>query len=415
MSTHQDIGTQQDLFFFHPYSPGSAFYQPNGTLIFRRLNDLIRREYRKRGYQEVMTPQLFNQELWEKSGHLQKYRPNMFELNYLKEEKDKSDQDKVLKDSSVSEKSEGVRYSIKPMNCPSHCLMFQERSRSYRELPLRIADFGCLHRNELSGSLRGLTRVRKFQQDDAHIFCTPDQIKPELIQFLKFLHEVYSRFGFDYTLELSTRPEQFLGDIELWNKAENIFKEVLKDQQHEYTISEGDGAFYGPKIDVHLTDSAGRQHQCGTVQLDFVLPERFDLEYASEVSGELKRPVMIHRAIYGSFERFFAILCEHYQGKWPFWLSPHQIMLIPLSQDQVPYMELIQTALLEETNYQVSTNLRIEQDLRSRIKEAEKDQYHYIVVLGKKEQEQVKVCVRVKGKMKTVMLEDFVEMMNNDK
>ena len=278
---HRKIGLDHELFFFDETSPGSAFWLPNGTKIFNKLRDFIRNEYVKRGFQEVMSPVIAKKELWQISGHWDKYKENMFCFD-----------------------CDNTEYAIAGMNCPKHCIMFKYRSRSYRELPLRFADFGVLHRNELSNTLTGLTRVRSFKQDDAHIFCTQLQIKSEIQEAIEFLTYVYSKFGFQFEVQFSTRPEKFIGEIEIWNKAENELIELLNESKLKWTLSEGNGAFYGPKIDFHLTDSLGRKHQCATIQLDFQLPskDRFNLKYTDE-NGELKTPVIIHRAIYGSFER----------------------------------------------------------------------------------------------------------------
>eukprot|EP01087_Luapelamoeba_hula_P000675 TRINITY_DN10501_c0_g1_i1.p1 TRINITY_DN10501_c0_g1~~TRINITY_DN10501_c0_g1_i1.p1 ORF type:complete len:607 (-),score=68.43 TRINITY_DN10501_c0_g1_i1:131-1951(-) len=305
---HRKVGKEQELFFFHPLSPGSCFFLPHGTRIYNRLLEFLRNEYRNRGFQEVITPNAYSCKLWETSGHWAKYKENMFTFQ-----------------------CDNQDFALKPMNCPGHCLLFGHRSRSYRELPLRVADFGVLHRNELSGALTGLTRVRRFQQDDAHIFCMPSQIEAEITSCLGFMQHVYGIFGYEFDLELSTRPENFLGEVELWNKAEAQLKAVLEAFGKPWILNPGDGAFYGPKIDIHIRDALRRSHQCATIQLDFQLPIRFELEYMTgEVGAEVERPVMIHRAILGSVERMFAILVEHTGGKWPFWLSPRQVIIIPI-------------------------------------------------------------------------------------
>lgn len=257
--------------------------------------------------QEVVSPNIYNTKLWETSGHWQHYSDNMFSFEIEKE-----------------------KYALKPMNCPGHCLIFANTSRSWRELPYRMADFGVLHRNELSGALTGLTRVRRFQQDDAHIFCAPEMIEDEIHGCLEFLSAVYDTFGFQYSLNLSTRPEKFLGEVALWDQAEQQLKNSLEKFGQPWKLNEGDGAFYGPKIDITVTDALRRQHQCATIQLDFQLPIRFDLQFVSE-SGEKRRPVIIHRAILGSVERMIAILTESFGGKWPFWLSPRQCMVVPVA------------------------------------------------------------------------------------
>ncbi|CAI0379683.1 unnamed protein product [Linum tenue] len=278
----------------------------------------IKSQYIQRGYEEVKTPNMYNMKLWETSGHAANYRDNMFLLNIEKQE-----------------------FGLKPMNCPGHCLMFQYRVRSYRELPIRMADFGALHRNEASGALTGLTRVRRFQQDDAHIFCREDQIKDEVRGVLDFIDYAYKIFGFTYELKLSTRPEQYLGEVETWDKAEAALTEALNEFGKAWQINEGDGAFYGPKIDISVSDALNRKFQCATLQLDFQLPDRFKLEFSAEDETKLERPVMIHRAILGSVERMFAILLEHYKGKWPFWLSPRQAIVCPVSAKSVDYAKQV--------------------------------------------------------------------------
>ncbi|KAG0499168.1 hypothetical protein HPP92_003859 [Vanilla planifolia] len=311
---HRILGQNQELFFFHPLSPGSCFFLPYGTRIYNKLLSFIRSQYWERGYEEVLTPNMYNMHLWETSGHAANYKENMFVFEVEKQE-----------------------FGLKPMNCPGHCLMFEHRVRSYRELPLRLADFGVLHRNELSGALTGLTRVRRFQQDDAHIFCRESQIKDEVKGVLEFISHVYDIFGFKFDLELSTRPEKYLGEIETWNKAESALKDALEEFGKPWQINEGDGAFYGPKIDIGVFDTLKRKFQCATLQLDFQLPERFKLSYSAEDEGKIERPVMIHRAVLGSVERMFAILLEHYKGKWPFWLSPRQSIVCPVSEKSQPY------------------------------------------------------------------------------
>ena len=330
---HRKIGAAQSLFFFDPISPGSAFWLPHGARIYDRLLNRMRDMYWRRGYDVVVTPNTYNKSLWETSGHWGKYRDNMFQFD-----------------------CESQQFGIKPMNCPGHCVLYKHVKHSYRDLPLRYAEFGVLHRNELSGALVGLTRVRRFIQDDAHVFCREDQVEDEISSFLEFLEEVYGWFGFKFVLKFSTKPTCAIGSDAVWEKAETALQQALDKSGVEYGINPGDGAFYGPKLDVELTDCIGRSHQCGTLQVDFNLPERFDLRYAGadeqasakraaadtegkageggdkDASSGVNRPVMIHRAIYGSFERFIAILIEHCAGKWPMWLSPRQVAII-----NVPY------------------------------------------------------------------------------
>ncbi|XP_055572585.1 threonine--tRNA ligase 1, cytoplasmic-like isoform X3 [Falco biarmicus] len=304
---HRKIGKEQELFFFHDLSPGSCFFLPRGAFLYNTLMDFIREEYHRRNFTEVVSPNIFNSKLWEASGHWQHYSENMFSFEIEKE-----------------------TFALKPMNCPGHCLMFAHRPRSWREMPLRLADFGVLHRNELSGTLSGLTRVRRFQQDDAHIFCTIEQIEEEMKGCLDFLKSVYAVFGFTFQLHLSTRPENYLGELEVWDHAEKQLENSLNDFGEQWNLNPGDGAFYGPKIDIKIKDAIGRYHQCATIQLDFQLPIRFNLTYVGKDGDDKKRPVIIHRAILGSVERMIAILAENYGGKWPFWLSPRQVMVVPV-------------------------------------------------------------------------------------
>ncbi|NWU89307.1 SYTM protein, partial [Upupa epops] len=289
---HRRIGKEQELFFFHQFSPGSCFFLPRGAHIYNSLVEFIRSEYRARGFSEVVTPNLFSPRLWEQSGHWQHYSPHIFSFRCGPE-----------------------TLSLKPMNCPAHCLMFSHRPRSWRELPLRLADFGVLHRNEPPGSLTGLTRLRRFQQDDAHIFCTLEQLEGEIDSCLDFVRSVYAALGFSFRLALATRPPGFLGDPETWDRAEQQLERSLQNFGKPWELSAGDGAFYGPKIDIRIRDALGRQHQCGTIQLDFQMPERFGLEFASAVGGP-QRPVLIHRAVLGSVERMVAVLAESCGGRW---------------------------------------------------------------------------------------------------
>uniref|UniRef100_A0A8C3UV86 Probable threonine--tRNA ligase, cytoplasmic n=1 Tax=Catharus ustulatus TaxID=91951 RepID=A0A8C3UV86_CATUS len=311
----------QELFFFHKFSPGSCFFLPRGAHVYNTLVEFIRSEYRARGFSEVVTPNLFSPRLWELSGHWQHYSPHIF---------------------SVPASPETL--SLKPMNCPAHCLMFAHRPRSWRELPLRLADFGVLHRNEPPGTLTGLTRVRRFQQDDAHIFCTLEQLETEIDSSLDFIRTVYAVLGFSFRLALATRPDGFLGDPETWDRAEQQLERSLQNFGQPWELSPGDGAFYGPKIDIRIRDALGRHHQCGTIQLDFQMPERFQLEYASP-SGGPARPVLIHRAVLGSVERMVAVLAESCGGRWPLWLSPLQAMVIPQTPEVEEYAREVSALL----------------------------------------------------------------------
>ncbi|GAA6026334.1 hypothetical protein JCM11491_005151 [Sporobolomyces phaffii] len=397
---HRRIGKDQELFFFHDLSPGSAFWLPHGTRIYNTLVEFMRAEYRKRNYQEVITPNMFNSKLWETSGHWQNYAEDMFKLDVEKE-----------------------TFALKPMNCPSHALIFASRDRSYRELPIRMADFGVLHRNEASGALSGLTRVRRFQQDDAHHFCMPEQIEEEMDVCFAFLNEVYGAFGFDFQLKLSTRPDKFLGEIETWDKAEAMLSRALdKFVPGKWVVDPGDGAFYGPKIDITISDALKRKHQCATIQLDFQLPQRFELTYRSAEGGgeagatenKLLRPVMIHRAILGSVERFTAILTEHFAGKWPFWLSPRQIVVIPVAAPHKEYAKEVAQMLWDAGLY-ADADLS-DSTLPKKVRNGEIAQYNFIFVVGSEEMESRSVNVRnrddagnKKARTETIKVDDVLE------
>lgn len=372
---HRVIGKNQELFIFHPLSPGSAFFLPHGARIYNKLIEFLRAEYQNRGFTEVVTPNMYNSKLWETSGHWEHYQKNMFTF-------------------SVEEQ----QFALKPMNCPGHCLMFAHRSRSYRELPIRFADFGVLHRNEYSGALTGLTRVRRFQQDDAHIFCMADQIKSEMKNQLAFMKSVYDIFGFEFDLELSTRPESYLGTLEMWNKAESQVAEVLDEFKAEtgkpWKLNPGDGAFYGPKIDIHIQDALKRKHQCATIQLDFQLPIKFQLEYEGADVNVKQRPVMIHRAILGSVERMMGILIEHTAGKWPFWLSPRQAIVVPVSEKTEAYANEVRQAV-HNAGFYVDLDAS-DKTLQKKIREAQLAYYNYILVVGEKEAEEKSVNVRTR-------------------
>lgn len=371
---HRKIGKEQELFYFNEMSPGSCFWLPHGTRIYNTLVDLMRKEYRARGYDEVITPNMYNAKLWEQSGHWGNYQENMFTLDVEKE-----------------------KFGLKPMNCPGHCLMFKSRERSYRELPWRVADFGVIHRNEFSGALSGLTRVRRFQQDDAHIFCTQEQIESEIESIFGFLKFVYGVFGFDFKMELSTRPENYVGEIETWNNAESKLESALNKWGGKWEVNPGDGAFYGPKIDIMISDALNRWHQCATIQLDFQLPNRFGLEYrtkdvASEDTKDTDRPVMIHRAILGSVERMTAILTEHFAGKWPFWLSPRQVLVVPVGVKFFDYAQQVAKTLNTEGFYadvDVSGNT-----LQKKVRTGQMQKYNFIFIVGDQEEQSNSVNVR---------------------
>jgi threonyl-tRNA synthetase len=377
---------------FHDLSAGSAFWLPHGARIYNKLIEFIRGHYWNRGYDEVITPNVYNLDLWHQSGHALHYKDAMFCFDV-----------------------EGQEWAMKPMNCPGHCLMFAGAIRSYRDLPLRFADFGVLHRNELSGALSGLTRVRRFQQDDAHIYCREDQIESEVLDALNFMKDVYTTFGMTYKLELSTRPKKALGEIELWKRAEEALANAMDKfgGKGSWRLNPGDGAFYGPKIDIKVMDAMDRVHQCATIQLDFQLPLRFKLQYttASKEEGEqFKPPVMIHRAMLGSVERMFAVLCEHYGGKWPFWLSPRQIMLIPVHAEFFGYCDQVREKLHKEGFY-VDVDLT-KATFQKKVRNAQVAQYNFQMVVGKAEVENGSVNIRtreneVKGEMK---VDDMIAM-----
>jgi threonyl-tRNA synthetase len=368
---HRKLGRELDLYMFHEFSPGAPFFLPKGAVMFMELQSLIREEYRKRGYVEVITPLLYDKALWEISGHWEHYREDMFLTTV-----------------------EGREFGLKPMNCPSHVLIFKNSTRSYRDLPLRIADFAPLHRNELSGTLSGLTRVRKFSQDDAHIFCTPEQMEEELRQCIDFVNYIYKDvFRMDVMIGLSTRPEKFLGEIELWNKAEGTLAAVLDEMKIPYQVNAGDGAFYGPKIDIKVRDALGRPHQCATIQLDFQMPLRFDATYEG-ADNTKHHPIMIHRAVLGSLERFFGMIVEHFAGKFPLWLSPEQVRVLPIADRHNDHaadvVRKMKAAGIRATldDKPLTTN--------KKVREAELAKVNYILVVGDREVEAGSVNVRTR-------------------
>ncbi|CAK4022738.1 Threonine--tRNA ligase, cytoplasmic [Lecanosticta acicola] len=427
---HRKIGQEQELFFFHQLSPGTAFWMPHGQIIKNALMSYIREEYWKRGYQEVESPNMYHSNLWKQSGHWAHYKDDVFAFEVDKEQ-----------------------WALKPMNCPGHCLMFGHRERSYKELPIRMADFGILHRNEASGALSGLTRVRRFQQDDTHIFCREDQVEEEIKQLFDFMTAVYGLFGFKFRMKLSTMPEGHLGDVATWERAEEQLTKALDDFKAKtgtpWELNPGDGAFYGPKIDITISDALKREFQCATIQLDFQLPQQFNLEYRTEgqavargpqVNGDkpadvpqaadgddkpdeklvirsappaepdsqaapkgeasfrreltpgCARPVMVHRAIYGSFERFIGILTEHFAGKWPFWLSPRQILIVPV-------MSAVNDYVLELQELFRSKRMHVDVDLsgntmQKKIRTGQLAQYNFIFVVGAQEKESRSVNIR---------------------
>lgn len=356
-SDHRTIGTAQSLFTTHLSSPGAPFFQPDGTHIFNKLTAFLRAQYPAFGFREVLTPTMYKQSLWEQSGHWANYKDDMFTVNGNSPHKPEAapvefSDGRTQPKKNVNEAAEPEEFGLKPMNCPGHCLLFQSQRRSYRDLPIRYADFSPLHRNEISGALSGLTRVRRFHQDDGHIFCRPNQVKDEISKSLDFVRLVYKTLGFEgYALVLSTRPENdYIGTLDEWNRAEDQLKEALDASGKPWRMNDGDGAFYGPKIDVIVQDSDGKKHQTATIQLDFQLPKRFMLGYEApapelEAQGEptldaisrqkigTATPVMIHRAVLGSLERFMALLLEHHRGQLPFWLSPRQVIILTVTDN----------------------------------------------------------------------------------
>lgn len=380
---HRDIGIKQKLYFFNDYSPGSCFFLPHGARIYTKLLAFMRKCYWERGYTEVLSPNNFNFELWKKSGHAGKYSENMFQFE-----------------------CDDQKWGLKPMNCPGHCIMYGWQKHSYRELPLRYADFGVLHRNEAKGALTGLTRVRRFQQDDAHIFCRLDQIEEEVLGCLDFMAFVYGTFGFTFDLELSTRPEERIGADEVWDKAEKMLEQCLNNfcgkMDKKWVLNPGDGAFYGPKIDIKVYDSFQREHQCATVQLDFNLPERFELTYTDDSGNDKVRPVMIHRAILGSIERFMAILVEHCEGRWPLWISPRQVMVVPVSLDNLDYAKKVRDAFKDagfNADVDDSRN-NMKKKIAMAVDPKANQMYNYCLVVGAEEQGSNSVNIRKRGTVK---------------
>ena len=383
---HRKIGREDKLYMTHEWSlPGSPFFLPKGTIIYQELLKFIREEYHARGYKEVITPLLYKRKLWETSGHWEHFKENMFVM-----------------------KIDDSEYSLKPMNCPSHCLMYLNDMKSYRDLPLRIADFAPLHRNELAGVLGGLTRVTKFSQDDAHIFCSEDQINDEMNHLLEFVNNVYSKiFKFEYKANLSTRPEKFMGEKKTWDAAEKALKSALEKNHIKYEIKAGEGAFYGPKIDFEIKDAIGRSWQLATVQLDYQMPQRFGLSYEG-ADGKRHTPVMIHRAILGSIERFIGVMIENYSGKFPTWLSPVQVKILNLTDDNIKYAEKI-SKMLRDKGIRVEEDFKAE-TIQNKIRNAQLEKIPYTLVIGKKEEDAGTVAVRTRdGKVKYgVKAEDFL-------
>ena len=371
---HRKIATQLDLFHIYQDTAGAGliFYHPNGAMLRKVIEDYTKTQHLKRGYQLVMTPNILKGKLWEISGHAENYRENMY---YFK----------------VDEED----YVVKPMNCPGHILIYKSQTRSYRDLPVRYFELGTVYRQEKAGVLHGLLRVRGFTQDDAHIFLRPEQIKNEVIDVIDFVFDTMNDFGFhDLHIELSTRPEKFIGSIENWDRATASLKDALDTKGLKYDINEGDGAFYGPKIDIKLKDAIGRQWQCGTIQCDFALPERFDLNYVDD-SGNQSRPIMLHRALMGSLERFIGTLIEHYAGNFPLWLAPNQVAIIPIKEEHNAFASETKKAL-QQADFRVIVDDRNE-SLSKRIREASVKKIPYQIIIGDKEAQSAQVSVRLQN------------------
>ena len=388
---HRKLGKELELFMFSEEAPGMPFFLPKGTIIRNELEQYERGIQSRKDYQEVRTPFIMNQRLWEQSGHWEHYHENMY----------------------FTEVDE-TNFALKPMNCPGHMLVYKNKLHSYRDLPIRMCENGQVHRHEFSGALNGMMRVRTFTQDDAHIFCRPDQIENEIIEVINIIKEIYGVFGFTYKVELSTRPEDSMGSEELWNTAEKALENVLEAQNLEFKLNPGDGAFYGPKIDFHIQDALKRSWQCATIQLDFQMPEKFDLTYVNE-DNQKERPVVVHRAIYGSIDRFLGILTEHFAGAFPLWLAPVQVAVLPISNVHNEYAEKLAEQLKD-------AGIRVEADLRGekigyKIREAQLQKVPYMLVIGDQEVENNTVAIRKRGEgdIGTQSFESFMEMVLQQK
>ena len=380
---HRKLGRELGLFMMDEAGPGFPFFLPNGITLKNVLVDYWREVHKRYGYVEISTPIILNRQLWERSGHWEHYKDNMYTT--------------VI---------DGEDFAIKPMNCPGGMLVYKNEPHSYRDLPLRVGELGIVHRHELSGALHGLFRVRCFTQDDAHIFMTPEQMKDEIKGVARLFDEVYSTFGLSYEIELSTMPEDHIGTVEQWEHNQDILKEAITEMGKSFTINEGDGAFYGPKLDFHLSDSLGRTWQCGTIQLDSQLPERFELEYVGE-DGAKHRPVMIHRVVLGSIERFIGVITEHFGGAFPTWLAPVQVKVMPITDRSADYAKKV-AAELDAAGVRVETDLRNEK-IGYKIREAQSKKIPYMLIVGDKEAEAGTVSVRTRagGDMGAVALEEF--------
>ena len=387
---HRKLGKELDLFFLSDYAPGMPFFMPKGQIVINELINFWREEHQKAGYVEITTPIALNRTLWEKSGHWDHYKKNMYTFNV-----------------------EDDTFAIKPMNCPGGMIYYKERLHSYREFPLRVAELGKVHRHEASGTLHGLFRVRCFTQDDAHIFMTPDQIESEIANIITLVDKMYSVFGLTYHLELSTMPENHIGEIAEWEHAESCLKNALNKMGKEFVINEGDGAFYGPKIDIHIKDAIGRTWQCGTIQLDMQLPKRFDITYTA-ADGSKKEPIMVHRVIYGSIERFFGVITEHFAGAFPLWLCPVQAIVMNVSEKSEGYAKEIANKLEE-------AGIRCEEDTRGekigyKIRNAQMQKIPYMIIVGENEVANNTISIRKRGniELKDVNLEDLICQMKEE-
>jgi len=387
---HRKIGKDLDLFSFHEEGPGFPFWHPKGIILFGELEKFIREENKKRNYGEVKTPPILNKNLWLTSGHWDKFKENMYFT-----------------------KIDGGEFAVKPMNCPGGVLIYKEGLRSHRDLPVRLSEFGLVHRHELSGVLHGLFRVRSFTQDDAHVFCSPEQLNEEIISMVDYAIDVYKTFGFsDYEIFIATRPEKFIGDEKVWKKATDALKEALKSKKLEYKIKDGEGAFYGPKIEFNIKDAIGRNWQLGTIQVDFSMPQRFGASYIDD-KGNKQAPVMVHRAILGSLERFIGVLIEHYSGAFPVWLAPTQALIIPVSEKFDEYGKKV-LAELKENNIRAEID-NSNETLGKRIRAAEMQKIPYILVVGEKEQTAGTVAIRPRGgNQEVTSLENFIDKIKRE-
>lgn len=387
---HRKIGKEMDLFMLLDEGPGFPFFLPSGVILRNELEKFWREEHAKRGYIEIKSPLILNEQLWKTSGHWDHYQENMYFT-----------------------KIDDVDFAVRPMNCPGAMLAYKRKLYSYRDFPMRVGELGQVHRHELSGALHGLMRVRTFTQDDAHLFMLPEQVQDEIIGIAQFIDDIYGMFGFKYHIELSTRPDDYMGELSDWEKAENALKAAIEKVGAEYVINEGDGAFYGPKLDFHLEDSLGRTWQCGTIQLDMQMPQRFDLTYIGP-DGEKHRPIMIHRVIFGSIERFIGILIEHFAGKFPLWLAPVQVRLMTVTEKFVPYAEQVKEKL-------AAAGIRVELDARNekigyKIREARNQRVSYLCVIGEQEEQTNALAVRSskKGELGAMDVEAFTDLLLNE-